>query len=84
MKSRQFNGIFFKIGFIAAFFLCSIAGWLLREAGADGIIYHIRDHNEKIGQFDHDINVVYLTLVFAAFSQYRRLVPAAYDVINTH
>jgi hypothetical protein len=30
------------------------------------------------------INVVYLTLVFAAFTQYRRFVLAAYDITYTH
>jgi hypothetical protein len=30
------------------------------------------------------INVIYLTLMFAAFTQYRRLVLAAYDIIYTN
>jgi putative salt-induced outer membrane protein YdiY len=38
MKSRQFNAMVFKMGFIAAFFLCSIAVCLIRQASADEII----------------------------------------------
>lgn len=33
---------------------------------------------------EYGINVIYLTLVFAAFTQYRRLVLAAHDIIYTN
>jgi len=33
---------------------------------------------------EYAINVIYLTLVFAAFTQYRRLVLAAHDIIYTN
>jgi hypothetical protein len=33
---------------------------------------------------DYWINVFYLTLVFAAFTQYRRIVLAAYDIVYTN
>ena len=33
---------------------------------------------------EYVINVIYLALVFAAFTQYRRLVLAAHDIIYTN
>lgn len=33
---------------------------------------------------EYGVNVVYLALVFEAFTQYRRLVLAAYDIIDTN
>ena len=35
------------------------------------------------GMAEYLVNVIYLTLVFAAFTQYRRLFLAAYDIIYT-
>ena len=36
------------------------------------------------GMAEYLVNVVYLTLVFAAFTQYRRLSLAAYDIVYTN
>lgn len=45
-----------------------------------------RSWKEKISHemIEYGINVIYLTLVFAAFTQYRRLLLAAHDIIYTN
>ena len=44
------------------------------------------DWKQKISRemVEYAVNVVYLALVFAAFTQYRRLVLAAHDIIYTN
>jgi len=45
-----------------------------------------RSWKEKISHemVEYGVNVIYLTLVFAAFTQYRRLLLAAHDIIYTN
>jgi hypothetical protein len=45
-----------------------------------------RGWKEKISHemLEYGINVIYLTLVFAAFTQYRRLLLAAHDIVYTN
>jgi hypothetical protein len=44
------------------------------------------DLKEKVRHelIEYGINIVYLTLVFAAFTVYRRLLLAAHDITYTH
>lgn len=46
----------------------------------------IEDLKQKVhhGMVEYAVNVAYLTLVFAAFTQYRRLVLAAHDITYTN
>ena len=43
------------------------------------------DLKDKIGHgmIEYGINVIYLTLVFAAFTEYRRLILASHDIVYT-